>query len=245
LQNREVPTGSHWLIISFGDPLDIVSMPHSSQPAGRFVSFIVGLQEGAALTEHGGRQHGMQVELTPLGTQALLGVAPGEATNACVELADVLGADADRLAARLAETPDWPARFSILHQFLEARVDDEAMVAPEVAWAWRRLGQSAGQVGIDELVREVGWSRRHLAARFREQVGLAPKVLARILRFQHALGLAGQSPSPSWAEIAAMSGYFDQAHLIRDFRALAGCSPTEYTATLLPGVEAPAVPVHG
>ena len=100
--------------------------------------------------------------------------------------------------------------------------------------AWRKLSRSFGRASIGELARDVGWSHRHLSARFREQVGLPPKALARVLRFERALNfLRGVRPRPL-AEVALAARYYDQAHLNREFRALAGCTPTELQASRLP-----------
>lgn len=222
LRTREMPTGSLWLIVSFGDPLDIVTMADRRLAGARLVSFAVGLQDALAVTEHAGRQHGVQVELTPLGARAVLGAPPRELAGTCVGLDDLLGREADRLAARLAEAPDWADRFAILTGFLERRIDAGVALVPEVNLAWQRLQESAGRVSVAELTREAGWSRRHLVARFREQVGMPPKTVARILRFQRAISLSNASARPSWAEIAAVCGYSDQSHLIRDFKAFAG-----------------------
>lgn len=91
-------------------------------------------------------------------------------------------------------------------------------------------------MSVGDLADELGWSRRHLVARFREQVGLPPKVLARVLRFQRSLRLRGADGRPRpWAEVALACGYYDQAHLNRDFRQFAGCTPTELLAARLPG----------
>ena len=93
-----------------------------------------------------------------------------------------------------------------------------------VSWAWQRLCATHGRVRISELAEELGWSRKRLVAGFREHVGLAPKTVARVLRFQHAVRLAEQTQL-GWLEIAFRCGYYDQAHLIREFRAISGCTP--------------------
>ena len=105
---------------------------------------------------------------------------------------------------------------------------------PDVAHAWRRLVGSHGGVAIGALARELGWSRRHFGERFRDHVGLAPKPAARVLRFRRVLDLLGQGDAPRLADIALDSGYYDQAHLNRDFRAFTGGSPREYLRRLLP-----------
>jgi AraC-like DNA-binding protein len=87
-------------------------------------------------------------------------------------------------------------------------------------------------VRVAELASEIGCSRRHLTDGFREQVGVSPKLLARILRFQRAVALVGRGPG--WAEIAARCGYYDQAHMVRDFQQFAGAAPGEFASRQLP-----------
>jgi len=83
---------------------------------------------------------------------------------------------------------------------------------------------------IENLAREVGWSRRHLAERFRREVGLAPKAAARVIRFERACDRLFVPGRPPLARVAAETGYVDQAHLSRDFRELAGIPATAWLA---------------
>jgi AraC-like DNA-binding protein len=101
---------------------------------------------------------------------------------------------------------------------------------------------------VGELCEELGCSRRHMVRRFNEQIGVAPKTYARVLRFQRAVNMLGHRDGASWTcerergagramswgEIALECGYFDQAHMNRDFRQFAGASPSELAASLLP-----------
>jgi AraC-like DNA-binding protein len=249
LRRRELPSGLVPLVISFGDPLR-VGAPGAPAPGATLTSFVAGPHDRPVVTEHGGAQHGIQVMLTPLGAWTLLGVPMRELANTVVDLADLLGPGAGKLAARLAEAPSWDERLALLDDALAARLARGAEPSPQVAHAWSRLCQTAGGVTVGALAAELGWSRRHLVARFREQVGLPPKVIARVLRFQRSLRLlgaagapggtgpgaaAGRGPGARWAEVAVACGYYDQAHLNREFRALAGCTPTELLAARLPG----------
>ena len=131
------------------------------------------------------------------------------------------------LVERLSEAPGWRERFALLDTALLRRVAAGPEPAPEVAWTFRRLAAANGRLAIGPLAAEVGWSRRHLAARWRRDVGLGPKAVARILRFQRALRLVREGHA--LADAAYECGYADQPHLNRDFRALAGATPREVT----------------
>jgi len=109
--------------------------------------------------------------------------------------------------------------------------------------AWRLLTRSGGTVRAGELARRVGWSPRYLQRRLQTETGLTPKAAARVTRFdrarrtlQHqAATPAGLSPAAapagfSLASLAAECGYYDQAHLAREFRELAGCPPSTWLA---------------
>jgi AraC-like DNA-binding protein len=147
-----------------------------------------------------------------------------------VELDDVLGPEAERLAERLHDAASWPLRFRILDDAIHRRLAAAPDPSPGVTWAYRRVLDTHGRVRIGALASELGWSRKRLAARFREEVGLPAKSLARIVRFRRAVGFLEHDEERSLAEIALDCGYFDQAHLNRDFRALAGSTPTEFLA---------------
>ena len=87
---------------------------------------------------------------------------------------------------------------------------------------------------IGDLTTALGCSRKHLVSQFRDQVGLPPKQVARVLRFESVVRALGDARPRSWTEVAMGAGYYDQAHLIRDFNEFAGCTPTEFVARMLP-----------
>jgi AraC-like DNA-binding protein len=110
-----------------------------------------------------------------------------------------------------------------------------AAVSPGVEWAWRRLQSTGGAVSVTWLAAELGWSRKRLVAHFRDEVGLAPKVAARVMRFGAMTSRLRSGRRQSWAELALDLGYFDQAHLAREVRLLAGVTPGELLADLRRG----------
>lgn len=150
-----------------------------------------------------------------------------ELTNLTLPVEDLLGPWSGTAVARLAETPSWPDRLALTDRLLSRRILAAPEVGPQIPWAWGRLLASGGTVAVRSLGEELGWSHRHLVARFHDQVGLSPKTAARVIRFDRALGrLRAGAPI---AEVAADCGFYDQAHLSREFRALAGAPPGQVT----------------
>jgi AraC-like DNA-binding protein len=231
LARREVPGADITLIISLGPAIEVFD---AERRGGRFTSFVTGLWDGPAVTEHAGYQHGIEVNLTPLGAHRLLGLPMHELANAVVALDDVLGAEVALLAERLYDAPGWAARFDLLDAALAQRLADARPASAGVVWAWGRLRATHGAVSVAALTGELGWSRRHLGAQFREQIGLPPKLLARILRFDRVVALLRQEDPQRWAEVAYDCGYYDQSHFNRDFRQFAGATPSAFLASRLP-----------
>lgn len=126
--------------------------------------------------------------------------------NRAPALEDILGKAAHRLEERLHALADWDSRFDHLDATLARRLDEGQAPSPSTVWVWRRLEDSSGQLTIGMLVSELGCSRKHLAERFHEEVGVPPKTLARLLRFNRAVRLLRASPA-SLPEIAHGCGY--------------------------------------
>ncbi|WP_236809152.1 helix-turn-helix domain-containing protein [Amycolatopsis albispora] len=217
---RTTPLGVLTLSVDFESPVrrleSGVVLPASA---------VIGLRDRPMVAEElPGRSRGISVGLTPLGAYALFGLPLREIANSVVSVTDLLGARGRRLTEELAEARGWAARFRLLDERLGAWLG-AGLDAP-VLGAWQRLQHTGGRVRIDRLAGEIGWTRQHLNRRFREQIGLGLKTAGRIARLSRAAVLM-TGPRPL-AEIAAVTGYADQAHLNRDFRALTGCTPTEY-----------------
>jgi AraC-like DNA-binding protein len=232
LRRRQVARGSLVLIVSFGERVSVQMTP--GREADQHTSFVAGPHQRFVVTENVGRQFGIQVDLTPVGAFRLLGVPPGELAHRAVEIDQLGGWRLTELRDRLAAAPDWPARFELLDRQLLARTAEGPEPDRAVVWAWRQLTDAHGQVSVGTLADEIGWSRRHFAARFRHQVGLAPKSAGRILRFERAMQLLGTGPPPPIGAVAAACGYADHSHLVRDFHDLAGCAPTALLGAQLP-----------
>lgn len=237
VRRREVPHGGVVLILSFGEPIDVGFLTGRVE-LGHYRSFVAGLSDAAAVTQHAGRQAGIQVDFTPLGAHRLFGLPMSELANAAIPLDDLLGRDADRLVDRLASAPDWTRRFALLDQVLGGAVADGPEPDREVRRAWQQLVATDGTVPVSALAADVGWSRRHLSGRFHRQVGLPPKTFGRVLRFQRAVQLLvdPRMDDEAIAMVAARCGYADHSHLIRDFQDLGGLTPTALRTGIEPGI---------
>jgi AraC-like DNA-binding protein len=204
-----------------------------AKPPGTFAAAVGGLHDGPARIAQGAPQTGVQLRLTWRGARALLGVPAGVLAGDTVDLGDLLPGRATTMLDRLASGDDWAERFDLLDAELTRllrRRHGERGVLPEVGYAWDRLAETGGNLRIEELAREVGWSRRYLAERFRTETGLAPKAAARVIRFEGACDRLLAPERPALADVAAEAGYVDQAHLSRDFRDLAGIPATAWLA---------------
>jgi AraC-like DNA-binding protein len=143
-----------------------------------------------------------------------------------VELDDLLGAGADRLAERLHGAAGVQERFAILDRELRrALAGVGEPCSPDTLRAWALIRASGGRIRVEELASALGCSRRHLVNRFAHDVGAPPKVAARLVRFETARQKLGSAPL---ARIAAEAGFADQAHLSHEFAALAGVPPTAF-----------------
>ena len=217
------------LIISFGTPF-LIALGREPGAADRQTSFAAGLHAGPVYIESDGGAECVQVDFTPLGAYRFFGGTVVDLAARMVDIGDVLGREGRRLREQLGAISGWQRRFDLIEDFVTGRANHQP--SPEIAFAWRRLARTAGGAGIADLAKEIGWSRKHLVDRFRSELGLAPKSVARIMRFHLACGLARRGEVKGWAGIAAESGYADQAHLAREFASLAGESPTVWARRL-------------
>jgi AraC-like DNA-binding protein len=224
---------------------------HRGLPS-RFLTFIVrldepsavvaGLHTSAVLLPHQGEHHGIAIELTVRGARALFGTPSGALTAHVADVSDLLGRKAAVLPERLAEGTSWRLRFMLLDQALLASLDPGREPAPEVIHGWDVLTTSRCPPSIESVAKAVGWSRRHFTEVFGREVGLPPRQLLRVLRFERSCRLVRSTPRAAMTEVAVNAGYFDHAHMLREWHALAACRPGQWLAEELLSVQAEASP---
>ncbi len=199
--------------------------PFRVDVAGRVVtanSFVVGMFDRPAWTAVEGAAWGVQVDLDPAVAYALMGGDVRELTNRVASLSEVTTLDVDRILERVASAPTGRAASAALDEELAAVVGVGPTLSPRVRAAWDLIRSEPG-ASIGWVAEHVGCTRSQLVKLFHAQIGLPPKTISRLGRFRCALGLL--DTSPSLADIAALAGYADQAHMTREFRAFAGAAP--------------------
>lgn len=175
--------------------------------------FVIDTREHAAI---------MGVHFRPGRALPFLGLPPGVLADSHVELSQLWGVSARSLRERLCEARSPERRFQLLEQALLTRLEQTR--GPRRA-ACAGIEHLCAGGKVSEIAAELGLSRRRFITVFSEDVGLTPKVFARVMRFQRAL-TATQAPGAiDWSQLALLAGYFDQSHMIRDFVEFAGLTP--------------------
>ncbi|MFF7869121.1 helix-turn-helix domain-containing protein [Streptomyces qaidamensis] len=211
------------LALACGEAALGIDEPTGRQHRGSLVTGL-GFGVGGAARVRAANVEWMQVRLSPAIARAVLSVGPADLEASVVPLDDLWGERrAARLRERLAQAASWDERFALVEAFLARLAAAGPAIEPELAWAWDRIVAGHGQVRIEELADELGWSRKRLWSRFHAQLGLPPKRAAKLVRFDWAATrLAGGQEA---ARVAADCGYADQSHLHRDVVAFTGVTP--------------------
>ena len=220
-------------VVPFDEPLEMAAHPDPAQAPGRYDGLVGGLHTRPARIAHPGHLAVIQLSLTPAGARALLGCPAGALASLDAPVDDVLGALGAELVERVRTAVGWEARFAVLEEVLLRQLRDDAPRA-EVAEAWRLTTASGGRLPVAAVAARIGWSTRHLEQRFRAETGLAPKEAARVVRFDRArreLAVrAVEGRALDLAGLARATGFADQAHLTREWRAMSGLPPTRWLA---------------
>jgi len=223
---RQFPQPTVTVIIEFGPPLR-VAMRGEAASAGRHTGgFVAGLSDAFAVTDHEGEQRGVQIDMTPTGARRLFRMPMSELSGVCLSLTDLLPGICGELCERLAESPSWATRLDLVEHFLAKRLLDAPVDTRYVDWALDRIREKRGLVDVGRLGKELGYSHKHVITLFRDQVGVRPKLLARLVRFDCVMSEVRAGRARPWIELAAEHGFSDQAHLAREVRHFTGLSPT-------------------
>lgn len=226
VRERVLPDGAVRLVFNLGDA------PATDAGGDGLPLAALGASAAPVVVRLRRRVEGLSVMLRPGAAAALLGVPAGEIAGRAVDLAALWRGEAAALHERMAEAPDDAARAAALTEALVRRLaqgrtggDDPHPALPH---AMQLLAAPGGPRPLRAVAAEVGLGERRLQQLFQSQVGLAPRAWARLARLQACLRALRTQPAPAWAALAADGGFYDQSHLVNEFRALCGLTPTEF-----------------
>jgi AraC-like DNA-binding protein len=171
------------------------------------------------------------IHFQPSGFNRLFGIPMTELTDAAYEADAVIGPEIPRLKHELGGTPGFAERIQIIELRLIRMLGRQSTLDP-VAVAANRLFASNGIHRVSSMATDAGLSPRQFERRFLAQVGVPPKLYARIIRFNAALDHKLRLPSRTWSRIANDHDFYDQMHLVHDCRAFTGESPSRFLAHL-------------
>jgi AraC-like DNA-binding protein len=223
---RILPRGNAHLMFNLGAPQRLLD-PDRGAVVFRDAWFS-GQQQRWLDVDSTGPSAILGVRFQALGAWRVLGIPQHLLAEQVLDLDDLLGDAIHALRQRFLECDDVAARIAMFEDWLLSRAAAREDAHVAVRWAMRRLQDTQGRIEVQALADELGYSRRHLAQLFQREAGLAPKAMARILRFSHALAALRATDAPEWDRIAQDCGYYDQSHLIRDFQSFAGHAPAEF-----------------
>lgn len=219
-----IPDGCAEIVINVGDPF-VRHMPDGSwhrQP----LRLVAGQITRALTLEPSGRIDIWGIRFHPWCAATFLGASASELRDDLVSLDDV-ARPLDDAVSVVGEARSEAAAQSTLIDSLMQRASRLEVPSAHVPRLVTFASASSETTSVSRLARQAGVSSRRIQSLFRDQVGLSPKQLLRITRFQRALRLARARPELSWGRVAQLAGFYDQAHLIHDSQTIAGCTPRE------------------
>jgi AraC-like DNA-binding protein len=173
-----------------------------------------------------GRFSAFGIFLMPLASWQLFRIPPGDLANRNIDGVDLLGKGMQSLWLALAESKGFAERVRVAEEYLLPFAID-ALARSSIMKSAQHMLRHKGAISIDVLANHTAHSVRQYERRFADEMGLSPKLFARITRFQMALDARRISPGRNWLGVAHEFGYFDQMHMIRDFKNLGGCAPSQ------------------
>ena len=232
--NRQMllPDGALVVIFNLGEPQRLCERADVRRHALFRASWVSGQQPQPIVIEQAGGYHLAGIRFRPGGAFPLFRCSQAELTGRVVELADLWGREAGAVRAQLGDAPNGAALLRRLERWLARRYRDASGSDERVAFAAAALQR--GGTGVGRIAELANISAKHLVQQFTRQVGLAPKYFGRVQRLQRTIRAIGQRPAVDWTEIALAGGFYDQAHLINEFRDLTGLTPGDYLARRSP-----------
>lgn len=227
---RELAATCGVFIVNLGAPLEITDARSRTIRLGAGQAFIGGMAQGTSLSRSTGAMEGIHVFMPIHELARAMAVAIGDLADRTVTLDEAIGLEAAELGERILASNSTAARLDELDAFLTKQMRAAAEPDTMMAHVMNKLRSA----NVSATAEGLGWSRKRLAAWFRDHTGIRPAQFSRLCRFESFTGALQCEPHASLAELAYGAGYVDQAHLTHDVRRLTGIIPAALRTLLLP-----------
>ena len=227
LSDRILPDGCVELIFNYLDPINRLENDDVTEAHSR--SFIAGQIKTAIQIQPTGRVGLFGIRFHPHGAYPILKSPLYEFTDKVIALNSVWGKFTKEIEDRILTAQTNRDRVNIIEEILLKRIySDNYSKDYFVDASVNFIIDHRGLVSIENLSNEIGISRRQLEKKFKSFVGIGPKLFARIIRFQNILKAIDKNRGYDWLSIINKGDYYDQSHLIKDFKAFSGQNPSSY-----------------
>ena len=228
-KERIAPSGTIDLLINLHENEVRIYDPTKPERYNRFSGAVVsGTHSGPFVIDTREIVSVIGVHFRPGGAFPFLGTPASELADAHVDLEALWGISAIELRERLCVAKTPAERLNLFEKALVAHLLRPLERHYAVRFALDTFGRAASGLAIRDVARDAGLSQRRFIQLFAREVGMPPKLFCRVGRFRHALETVRRTAAPEWGRVAADCGYYDQSHLIHDFRLFSNLSPTEY-----------------
>jgi len=188
-------------------------------------NFIIGPNLVERVVQCPNQHYVLGITFRPGGLQRLCGLPLNEIINASIDASFIFGKEINHLSEQLAEVANQGELLNFVETFLLNKMEKIQQLTP-FDMAIAELVRSDGNLSMDEVSRLACVSGRQFERKSTERLGMPPKLFARLIRFSKAYMLKETSPNITWTSIAHQCGYYDQMHLIRDFKTFSGYTPS-------------------
>lgn len=217
------------LVVHFRDPYKTTFSDNTTSIQQQ--SFVVAQMKSFMQIQSHGKTGLIAVRFSALGAYHFFGMPMKEIVNSEAGLRNVWQELAAEVEERIYHAVNTQQRSQIIQHYLLLQLSRNGYIDKGIEFCVNEIKSTKGQISAERLADKVGISNRQLVRRFDKCIGLSPKEFIRIIKFISSLDMINQSKNKSLTEIGFESGYYDQAHFIRDFKEFSGMTPTDYQAS--------------
>ena len=227
-RQRIIPDGCMEMIFHYGDPYKQYFEDGRSVIQPR--SFIFGQITRHLEIEPTGRSGIVAARFLPEGLAPFIPAPVSSLENKAVAIADLFGKNAEALERDVMAAAHTPQRIKLIEGFLIAQLADPQMIDTVARACVETIFETQGQLDVVQLADKMNINRRNMERRFTSVIGMSPKQLSKLVRLQTAMKIMEQGKFSSLTSLAYETGYYDQAHFIKDFKEFTGVSPKSFFA---------------